>query len=227
MNNPQKTARIAGIFYLLVIAFGLVAEGVRSSLIVPDQAAATAAKLLASEGLFRLSIVSDLLMLTCYTLLAFTLYIVFKPTLQNASLLFVLFTVINVAVLAANLINQSTALVLLSPSAYLEAFSLEQRQSLVIFFLKMQNHGYFIAQVFLGLWLLPLGYAGLRSGYLPKALSILVMAACFGRLVGFLQFYLFPAVEIIAAPGMIIATIAEFALCFWLLIKGVKTPPIE
>lgn len=225
MNSPQTNTRIPGILYLLVILFGVFAEmGVRVSLIVPDNPSATAANIQASEALFRLGIVSDMLMIACYLTLAFALYTVFKPALENLSLLFVLFTLASAAILSLNLLNQVAALLLVSGSGYLNAFSIDQLHALTLFFLKMQNHGYFIAQVFFGLWLLPLGYAGLKSGYLPRLLSTLVMAACFGHLIGFLQFYLFPAYEIIAAPGMVIATLAEFSLCLWLLVKGVRVP---
>ncbi len=72
MNNPQKTARLAGFFYLLVVIFGGFTVALRANLIVPENAAATASNILASQGLFRLGIVSDLVMMACYLMLAFT-----------------------------------------------------------------------------------------------------------------------------------------------------------
>ena len=60
MNSIQKTARIAGLLYLIIaIAAPFSFFYVRSTIIVPGDATATASNIMASEGLFRLSIVSD------------------------------------------------------------------------------------------------------------------------------------------------------------------------
>lgn len=57
-TSPRLEARIAGGLYLIVIIAGSFALYARSGLIVRGDAAATAAKLVASEPLFRLSIVA-------------------------------------------------------------------------------------------------------------------------------------------------------------------------
>lgn len=224
MNASKKTGRIAGFFYLLVIIFGAFAEvGVRGSLIVSGDAAATANKIMTSETLFRVGIISDLLMMAFYLLLAYTLYIWLKPVNHPVSLLFVFLTVASVAVMALNMLNQFAVLLLLNGDAYLDVFSTTQLQALALLFLNLHKYGYFIAQIFFGLWLLPLGYAGFKSGYFPKTLGILVIAACFGHLIQFFQIFLFPAYEAITYPGLAVATIGEFSLCLWLLIKGAKS----
>ena len=53
--NPNKTARIAGLLYLIIIVCAGFSEGyVRSNLIVPGDATATANNIVASEWLFRI-----------------------------------------------------------------------------------------------------------------------------------------------------------------------------
>jgi len=221
--NSKKLSRIAGFLYLLVIIFGAFAEvGVRSSLIVPGDAAATAAKIMASGSLFRIGFMSDLIMMTCYFLLAYALYVLLKPANHNLSLLFVLFTLASVAIMSLNMLNQFAALLLLSGADYLTVFSTDQLQALALFFLDLHKYGYFIAQIFFGLWLLPLGYVGFKYGYFPKLLGILVMLASFGHLIQYFQVFLFPEYEVITYPGLAIATVGELSLCFWLLFKGVK-----
>jgi hypothetical protein len=228
VNSNKKTARIAGALYLMVIIFGAFAEvGVRSSLIVPGDAVATAAKIVASESLFRIGFMSDLIMMTCYFLLAFTLYVLLKPANNNLSLLFLLFTLASVAIMSLNMLNQFAALLLLSGADYLTVFSADQLQALALLFIDLHKYGYFIAQIFFGLWLLPLGYVGLKSGYFPRVLSIMVMLACVGHLIQYFQIFLFPGYEVITYPGLAIATIGEFSLCFWLLLKGVTVPEIK
>ena len=57
MNSVQKNAKIAGVLYLLVaVLAGFVHFYVPGKLIVPGDAAITASNILASEGLFRMSI---------------------------------------------------------------------------------------------------------------------------------------------------------------------------
>ena len=226
MSSIKKTARIAGVLYLMVVVFGMFAEvGVRSNLIIPKDAATTAQNIMASASLFRIGFMSDLIMLTCYLLLAYTLYVLLKPANNNLSLLFVLLTLASVAIMSLNMLNQFAALLLLSGDNYLTVFSLAQLQALAMLFLNLHKYGYFIAQIFFGLWLLPLGYVGFKSGYFPKLLGIMVMLACFGHLIQYFQIFLFPDYEVISYPGLAVATIAELSLCFWLLIKGVKDQP--
>lgn len=223
MNSIKRTARIAGVLYLMVIIFGIFAEvGVRSSLIVSGDAATTARNIMGNETLFRIGFMSDLIMMACYLLLAFTLYVLLKPANNNLSLLFVLFTLASVAIMSINMLNQFAALLILSGVDYLTVFSADQLQALAMLFLDLRKYGYFIAQIFFGLWLLPLGYIGMKSGYFPRILGILLILASFGHLIQYFQVFLFPDYEAITYPGLAIATIGEFSLCFWLLIKGVK-----
>jgi hypothetical protein len=67
MNSLKRTARIAGALTLIMSVPALFAFGyVGPSLIVPGDATATANNIIASEGLFRLGIVSDSLVLQRY-----------------------------------------------------------------------------------------------------------------------------------------------------------------
>lgn len=226
MSSIKMTARIAGLLYLMVVILGGFAEaGVRASLIVPGDAAKTANNIMASASLFRIGFMSDLIMMACYLLLAYTLYVLLKPANDNLSLLFVLLTLTSVAMMSLNMLNQFAALLLLSGSAYLTVFSVDQLQALAMLFLDLHKYGYFIAQIFFGLWLLPLGYVGFKSGYFPRALSILVMLASLGHLIQYFQIFLFPDYKEISYPGLAVATVAELSLCLWLLIKGVKDQP--
>ena len=51
MNSIDKTARIAGLLYLLYFPVHIVSDAVRDSFIVPGDAAATAANILARPGI--------------------------------------------------------------------------------------------------------------------------------------------------------------------------------
>ena len=61
-----------------------------------------------------------------------------------------------------------------------------------------------------------------QSGFLPKIPGILLMAACIGDWIGVAQVFLFSGFEVITYPGFLVAVIAEFTFCGWLMVKGVK-----
>ena len=119
-----------------------------------------------------------------------------------------------------HLIN--AALLILSGADYLTVFGADQLNSLAMLFLNLHQYGYYIAQIFFGLWLLPLGYLVYKSDHFPKFIGVALMVACFGHLLEFFQIFLFPNYKIIAYPGLIAAMIGEFSLMFYLLIKGVR-----
>ena len=74
-NSLKKTARFAGILYLLVILFGMFAElYVNLRLVVPGDPATTAIKIRSSELLFRAGFISGLIHHTCFLLLVMVLY---------------------------------------------------------------------------------------------------------------------------------------------------------
>ena len=218
----KNTARIAGFLYLLMIIGGMITQIVLPDFIVSGDGAATAGKIVASEWLYRLNFVIDLAWMACYLLTAWTLYVLLKPVGKNAALLFTLLTTVSVAILCLNALNEFASLLLFSGAGYLTAFTASQQQALGMFFLDLHNVGYMIAQVFFGLWLLPLGYLVYKSGLLPKALGILLMLGCFGCLIELIQFFLFPGWEVVTYLDFAIGAIAEISFCLWLLIMGAK-----
>ena len=58
LENPKKTARIAGLLYLILIVTGIISQVVRMSFIVSGDAATTANNIMASELLFSAANVS-------------------------------------------------------------------------------------------------------------------------------------------------------------------------
>ncbi|MBP1609919.1 MAG: hypothetical protein H6Q04_2154, partial [Acidobacteria bacterium] len=65
-SSIQKIARIAGILYLLIVVLSIPVHFViPAQLIVAGDAAATASKIIASEGLYRMGIGAELALLLC------------------------------------------------------------------------------------------------------------------------------------------------------------------
>ena len=215
--SPLRYARLAGLLYLLVIPLGIFGGlYVSSQLIVPGDAAATAENLLASESLYRLGIVSDLLASVDMVLVVLVLYTLLKPIHRTMSLLMVNFVLIGAAIAILNQLNQFAALQLLQADD-LRAFTPEQLQALAVMFLRLHSRRSTIAFIFWGLWLFPLGFLVFKSGFLPRFLGILLMIACFGYVINSFATLLGYPVNV----GML-AALGEVLLILWLLIKGVN-----
>lgn len=210
--TPNRTARIAGFLYLMLIPLGVLGIiYVPSTLIVPGDVAATASNIMANESLFRLSIVSALLVQLVNLAVVLFLYKLFKPIHKNVARLMVLFIVLGVPIAMLNELNHAAILLLLN--------SADQSLALIALFLDMHDYGIQIAGVFWGLWLFPMGYLAFKSNYIPKIIGVALMIGCFGYLADSLVFILFPNFGVTFAEYTFIG---EVLLPSLLLIKGVK-----
>ena len=222
-RNITRMARTAGLFYLIYIVITIPADALaRSPLIVFGDATATAQKIMASQWQFRIGVVGDLVSIVFFLLAAWALYVLLKPVNQGLALAFVLLNLAGTAVYALNLVNQFAAVVLLSGADYLKVFQAEQLQALAMFFLNLHLNGYWIAQIFFGAWLFPLGYLVYKSGFLPRILGIVMMIHCVGWMMTTLQWFLFPGLAAITYVTYPLGFISEFGLTLWLVIKGVN-----
>ena len=220
MNGMRKTARTAGLLYLIFIVIAIFAGVLRSTLVSYDNAGATAKRIAASPWLFRIDFLSDLASSVFFLLAAWALYVLLKSVDKHIALLFLLLNVCGVSISSMNMLNQFAALLLLSD--YSKVFPPDQLQALAMFFLAMHKSGFVLMQVLFGAWLFPLGYLVLKSGFLPRILGVLLIMDGIGEMIWVVQFFLFPGHDVITYPGFVVSFVAELALSLWLLIKGVK-----
>jgi len=97
--------------------------------------------------------------------------------------------------------------------------------ALATLFAEMQANGFLIAQMFFGLWLLPLGYLVVRSGYFPRVLGVLLALGGVGYVVDlFARFLALGAAERISPFVLGPALVGEVAFVAWLLVKAVRVP---
>ncbi len=220
--NANKTARLSGFFFLLMVVFGLFAEVFfRQKLFVPANAAETAARIISQSFLFRAGIVSDLLMSVCYLFTAIALYQLLASVNRNLAAVMVLFAAAGSTLLLINLLNEYAPLLILSGGSAWSGFSGNQLQSLAILSFRIYEHGYMIGQVFFALWVLPLGILIYQSGFLPKVFGILFAIETVCGLLAVIIHFLIPSSTLETAL-LLPAMMAEFPFMFWLLIRGVK-----
>ena len=224
MKSIQPTARFAGVLYLVITVAAIVAHMyVPSNIIVPGDAAATADNMRESATLFRVGGVgSELIVLLSEVVLSVVLFVLLKPVNKMLSLLAAVSRLTMTTIHGINLINYFFAMLLVSGTGYLSVFSAEQAQSLAMLFLEAHGYGFTIGIAFLTIHVFVLGYLIFKSGYFPKILGVLFIAAGVGYLFDSFALLLLPAYE--STPGIIAATIAiaEIAFPLWLLIKGVN-----
>ncbi len=219
--SPRYDARVAGFLYLMLVplAFFGFPYG-PSRLFVPGDAATTANNILASESLFRMSIVINLLGAIINVLVVLALYRLLKPVSKRMASLMVIFLLLSAPIAMLNELNHVAVLLLLRGANYLAPFTASQLQALVLLFHDLHKYGLSIAEPLWGLWLFPLGYCVFKSGFLPRILGILLIIACFGYLSESVAAFLLPDLAL-KIPMPLLTGWGEVLLPLWLGIKGV------
>jgi hypothetical protein len=221
--DARRYARIGGVLYLYIIVAGLFAEVfVRSKLVVSADAEATARNIMAHESLFRLGFSGELLHIACDVAVAMILYALFRPVDKGIALLAAFMRLACDIILATVSLTHFAALRLLADSDYLKTFPPDQLHTLALLAMKLHGDGYAISLVFFGFACLSLGYLVYRSGYVPKAIGVMLAIAGASYLVTSFAHFLAPA-----AAGTLLNVLfvpiflAELSLALWLTAKGV------
>ena len=218
---------IAGVLYLLVGIFGGFAEGfVEPKMYVAGNAAATAANVVANSGLVRIGVVADLLDQTFFVFLALTLYLLLKHVNKNVARAMVVIVALAAGITCLNTVLEFEGLRVATDSAYVAAFGTAGANALVLLLLDSQHYGILIAQIFFGLWLVPLGYLAYKSsGMFSKWLGVVLIVGGVCYLVDLLAAFLVPDFgQQIHAYVVIPSAIAEISMVLYLLVKGVRLP---
>ncbi len=227
MQSPRTLARVAGLVYLMVAVAAGVAGYARSTIVVSGDAAATAANIRASETLFRIGIVADLLQATFFLLTAIALFALLHRVHRLAAVVMVAFVGVSVAMQALNLVLHVAALSIATDASFTTALGPRGADALAMLFTGLQHDGFVLSQMFFALWLLPLGYLVVQSGYFPKVLGYLLVLACFGYLADMFAYFLVPDIEPAFLPvSAVLGVLGEVTFIAWLLVKGVRTPPV-
>jgi len=218
----KKTIPIAGLFFLLMVVFGLFSEiFVRQKLIVANDALATATNILAHPLLYRLGITSDISMALFYLFTALALYCLLESVNKKLASVMVIFASLGCVMLLFNVLFEALPLYILLGQTYLNVIALAERQAFAMFFSELFGHGYMLGQVFFALWVLPLGILINKSQFIPKIFGIFFMVEAVFALLAVFVHFLLPSGSVetlLLVPGIV----AEFSFLFWLLFQGVR-----
>jgi hypothetical protein len=218
---PRTYARVGGLIYLAIIFLGLFGEAtVRESIVVSGNAEATLQNLRASQMLWRLSIVGDLVMHILDVPLIVIMYYLLKPVDRLLALVATVANVVQTAVLAANKLTLVVPLLLLQKHGDILASTWEATLSFLA--IRLHGYGFGIGLLFFGVACLVRGHLVFRSTYFPRTLGVLVALAGLAYLANSVALLLAPAVAATLFPAILApALVGEGAFCLWLLVKGV------
>jgi hypothetical protein len=224
MNSNKKTARIAGVLYLLVGIFGGFAEGyVEPKMYVAGNAAVTAGNVIANAGLVRMGVVADLLDQTFFVFLALVLYGLLKDVNKGVARAMLVLVALASCIGCVSAVFEFEGLRVATDSGYAAGFG-TATNAVVLLLLDAQHYGLLTAQIFFGLWLAPLGYLAYRSGWFPKPLGVILIVGTVCYLIDLLAAFLLPDFgQMIHGYIVIPCAIAEIWMVFYLLIIGVRT----
>jgi len=225
----HTAAKVAGFIYLLttfISVFGVFY--VRGQLIVSGDAVQTARNIAASERLFRIGTVCDVIGFVG-VILVVALYVILKTIDRHVALFAAFCRLGECFVIAVITVNDFAALSLLSGADYLRAFDTQQLQALAYTFLRVHTAGYQIGIVFFGVGSTVFAWLWFKSRYIPRGLAALGIFSSLVMAILMLAFMVFPALATVVTPvyygppGFIF----EVGLGLWLLVKGIQAPIVE
>ncbi len=231
LNRSTWAARLAGLLWFMSAAtggWGLFY--IRTYVIVPGDATATAGNLTASEFLFRAALVSNLFAQVFLFFLGISLFHIFKEVNRRLATVLLASAITTVGIAVVNTLNHFGALLALGQADFLKVFSNEQLNALAFFFLRLANsYGQGLLEIFWAPFYFSLGLLIIRSRFLPKIFGILLMIMGAGFALNVLQKFLFPAFypAIFTQLAMLGGALGGIPTIFWLLIRGARFQPLE
>lgn len=217
--TPRLKARMAGLFEALeglTSAFGQVV--IPGGMVVSGNAAATAAHILAHEGLYRLGFALSVAAVPFHLAWALLFHELLRPVGRRVSSLAVFVILAGCAMQAVTALLYLAPLLVLKSGASPGAFTPQQLQAMALVFLRLNALSFDIYLVFFGLWCVLVGSLIARSTFLPRVLGVLLMIDGVAWML-----YLHPPLALRLFPFIAMASgLAEIPLQLWLLVRGVN-----
>lgn len=227
MNSLLKTARLAGIGYIIIFIAGIFANFlVLENIFIADDANATISNIKENELLFKIGILSFIIMVIADLIVAWALYLLFKPVNKNVSLLAAWFRLVNVTIFGVALFNLFSVLHIINGATYFSTIDTNLIDAQVMLYFEAFNNSWLLGLIFFGFHLFVLAYLIIKSNYMPKVIGFILYLAAFGYLIDSFAHFLLPNYAdyqdifmlIVVIPGVI----GELSLALWLLIKGIN-----
>ena len=215
---PSTRGRILAAFYLFVIIAGITAQVfIADRMVVRDDAARTAANILANTSLYRLGFTIFMLEMVAQVVVSALFYDLLKPVNRSVARISAIIGLTGCGIKTMARLFYYAPLILLSGASYLSAFQPAQLEALSVALLSINSRGAAIGVIFFGFETLLRGWLVFKSGFLPRFLGVLSMVGGIGWLT-----FLWPPLGSLAFTGVaLFAIVGVVATSGWLFTRGV------
>jgi hypothetical protein len=222
MSPLKKTARIAGLWYIGFTLGPFYLLYVPSRTIVHNDAAATAANVLAHEALYRWGMLAETFGAVIFVGLGLALFNLLEGVDLHRARQLVALVLVSSALTLVNVVFSAAALLVLRDDL---GFNGHLRESVGMLLIRMHGQANGINQIFWGLWLLPLGDLVARSRFLPRWLGYWLLLDGVAWMTVGITWFLAPAASDALFRYLQPVFFAEIAAMLWLFIRGAKESP--
>lgn len=221
---PQvPSARLAGLLYLIVMAGSAFQFLVRATLVVRGDASATAANIAASEHLYRLGGVAELVALASSIGVAAIFYELLKPISKSGALLAAFFNLASTAIRGAVVLSYYAVLLLLRGGDMPGTLVQQDLQALALLSARLYGLGFDISLFFFACNSAVLGYLFLGAQFVPRLLGVLLVITGLSYLVQIFANFLLPSFGASLFPAFLLPAASALLLVnVWLALFGVN-----
>ncbi len=222
MTNKQSqlvgTARVAGIWYLLMAISGLLGFMIfHTQIFDPESPQKTLTNLIDQESLARTRLLFEFGIIVSQALTAVWFYKLFKNINEWAAWTLAIWGMVNAVVIMISAISMGSAIEIANHSSQ----SIENKTIIIELLSRLIKDAWGVGSLFFGLWLIPMGYIVTSSKRMPVWLGRTLIIGGAGYLLNVVLNYTGVGSswrEFLVIP----ATIGEFWMIGYLLIFGIR-----
>jgi hypothetical protein len=216
----RRTARVTGLLYLMLALAGMIGYVlIRPQIHMAGDPGATLGNLVERPGLARLGVVFELALVTTQALTAVWFYKLFRPFNQVGAWASATFGMVNAVAIMASAAFMATALTVAGDPGMAPGGDVAATTQLLY---ELSSNSWGVGAIFFGLWLIPMGYVASSSMLMPKWLGRTLMVGGLGYVLSCVLSYGLAGspdwIEVLVVP----ATIGEFWMIGYLIVKGVR-----
>jgi hypothetical protein len=213
-----RTARLAGLWYLLLAISGMLGFlFFHGQIFVKDNPAQTLNNLIQKEAVASIRLVLELIIIVSQSLAAFYFYKLFVNRDAPAALAILIWGTVNAVLITISAVSMSAAI----DFAQNNTLTIQDKLPLLQLLNNIIGHAWSVGGLFFGLWLLPMGYIVIRHKTMPAWLGYTLLLGGLGYL---LQTFLKSAGYQNSYLGFLVmpATIGELWMIVYLIIWGIR-----
>jgi hypothetical protein len=223
-RNAAKIAAVTSLCSMIIVV--LANYGLLNPLIVRGNAAETARNIVTHELQFRIALTCFLIYSVNSVALAAALYVIFRNFNHGLAIIAMLFRLVFAILWLLSTLNLLGALRLAGSTRYLQVFDADHLQALARLYLSGTFDDYYVGLPFFGLAVTFASYLWLKSGYIPRWLSMFGLISSAWCVVCAFAYLVFPDFGKAVNPYVFDSAMALFELVVgvWLLVRGLTLP---